>query len=123
MLRRTIWRALIVAPFLSLALGAEAFAADRYGAIAFSQDTGSVGYSQDYSNQAEAENRALYECGTDCSVALWFKNACGSIAIGDGNGWGSGWATSRAGAERNALSTCGKYTGGCYVKQTICSGR
>jgi hypothetical protein len=123
MSRRTISRKLRLVPFLSLALGAPQALAANYGAIAFSTDTGGVGYSYDYSTQAEAENRALYECGPDCMVVLWFRNACGALAIGDGNGWGTGWAGSRAAAERSALSTCGKYTGGCFVKQWACTTR
>ncbi len=73
-----------------------AAARDYYGAIAFSQGSGADGYSTNYSTQGGAQAKALQECGGGCKVILWFKNACGALAVGKGNGYGSGWARATA---------------------------
>ena len=59
--------------------------ADSYGAIAFSPSTRADGWSNSFSTRADAERRALRECSArarDCRVAIWFKNACGALAVG-----------------------------------------
>src|ERR1700681_405368 len=85
--------------FLLAILPSTQAAADNFGAIAFSASSGAAGYSYDYASRDEAEERALQECGRGCEVVLWFKNACGALAVGTGNGYGSGWAASRSEAE------------------------
>ncbi len=116
--------AMALVSFLSLASwSTKAAAADNYAAIAFSQDTGSVGYSIDYGTQAAAEERALEECGRDCEVVLWVRNACGALATGDDNGYGTGWATSRQEAERIALSSCNDNVANCSVNRWVCTTR
>jgi Domain of unknown function (DUF4189) len=109
----------------SLALGAaQALAADYYGAIAFSPDTGSVGYSYNYGTRNGAENRALAECGRrDCVAVIWFRNACGALATGDGNGYGYAWAVTRAEAEDTALNQCNRYTTNCAYNTWACTAR
>lgn len=100
-------------------------AQDNYGAIYFSQVTGAQGYSFDYSQQQQAQQRALNEClnagGTDCVRATWFKNACGALAVGNNNGWGAHWGNNRNGAEFNALKTCRQNTGGCKIVRWVCT--
>jgi hypothetical protein len=116
--------ALALAAFLSLASwSTTAAAADYYGAIAFSQDTGSVGYSNDYGTRAGAEERARAECGSDCEVVSWFVNACGALATGDDKGYGTGWATTRREAERVALSNCNDNAANCSVIRWVCTTR
>jgi serine/threonine-protein kinase len=113
-----------LAPLLAVTLGTTAALADYYGAIAFSQDSGSVGYSYDYGNQNGAEQRALQECGDGgCMVVVWFRNACGALAIGDGNGYGTGWAVSQADAEQIALSNCSQYADNCDNNTWACTTR
>lgn len=98
--------------------------ADNYGAIAFSRDTGGHGYSYDYGSRAAAENSALERCpAADCTVVIWFRNACGALAVGTGNGYGTGWASSRAGAETIAMNGCNGYTTGCSVRAWSCTTR
>ena len=96
-----------------------------FGAIAFSRDTGANGYSFQYDNLSGAEARALKECSayaSDCTVASSFSDACGALAVGDGNGWGSSRAESIIKAERNALATCRSYDNkNCEIKVSICS--
>ena len=96
-----------------------------FGAIAFSRDTGANGYSFRYDNRSGAEARALKECGmhaSDCTVASSFSDACGALAVGDGNGWGASRAESIIKAERNALATCRSFDNtNCAIEVSVCS--
>ena len=99
--------------------------ADSYGAIAYSPTTRADGWSHAFSTRADAERRALRECSgraRDCRVAIWFKNACGSLAVGRNGGWGSGWGSDRRRAELEAIGVCNQNTGGCRVARWVCSG-
>ena len=100
-------------------------AKNTFGAIAFSKDTGANGYSFRYDSLSGAEARALKECSayaSDCTVASSFSNACGALAVGDGNGWGSSRAESIIKAERNALATCRSYDNkNCEIEVSVCS--
>ncbi len=103
----------------------QAAAQDFYGAIAYSPSTGAHGWSFDYRSRNEAENVAKSNCGkhaTDCIVPIWFRNACGALAVGS-NGYGSGWGTSQKIAEGYALQVCGKHTTGCTIKRWACTTR
>lgn len=104
---------------------AGAASADNFGAIAYSNTTGAYGYSYDHRSRGSAEVRAMSECrarGRGCKVAIWFKNACGSVAAGS-NGWGSAWASTRRDAERAAIRNCSRYTGGCRTVAWTCTSR
>jgi len=48
---------------------------DNFGAIAFSTNSGAVGYSYDYSSGLDAQQSALQRCGSDCTVVVVFTNA------------------------------------------------
>jgi uncharacterized protein DUF4189 len=63
-------RALVLGALLVSTLGSPALADDKYGAIAFSQNTGHHGYSCNYDSRGGAEARALDECGRSCTVAV-----------------------------------------------------
>jgi uncharacterized protein DUF4189 len=95
---------------------------DSYGAIAFSQGTRAHGYSYKYGTRRGAEERALQECGQDCSVVLWFKNACGALAAGEDD-HGTGWAKSRGEAEDMALSNCNDRSTQCRIVRWVCTAR
>lgn len=123
---RGLARASVVALAVAAAMTGTAQAAEYYGAIAFSQTTGSHGYSFDYGSRGAAQNRALQECaryGGGCIVAAWFRNACGALAVGNGNGWGAEWGRSRAEAQRLALQRCNANTSGCQVVRWVCTTR
>ena len=122
MSRLKMLAALAPALLVSLALSPAA-AADNYGAIAFSQDSGKVGWSYDYRSRSEAEERALEECGGDCEVVLWIMNACGALATGDDNGYGTGWAGTRERAEEIALTNCEENADNCRINRWICTTR
>ena len=123
-MRKLVWGALMIGAIVVAAGRAEA--GDRYGAIAYSPSTGAYGWSYDHVSRAAAEGAALAQCNQragDCQVPLWFQNACGALAIGDGGGWGTGWGTSRGLAEGYALQTCRQYTGNCSVRRWACTAR
>lgn len=103
-----------------------AVARDYYGAIAYSQSTRSHGYSYDFDSRGRAERRAYNECaqyGGGCRIAVWFKNACGALAVGRDGGWGSGWHRTRRGAQYNALRSCRSVSRGCRVIRWVCTTR
>jgi len=103
-----------------------ASARDYYGAIAYSQSSRAHGYSYDYGSRAAAEQRAYNECaqyGAGCKIAVWFRNACGALAVGQDGGWGSGWHRTRRGAESNAIDSCSGVSYGCKVVRWVCTTR
>ena len=113
-----------VLAFCALA-GSGKAAAQNYGAIAYSPSTKHYGWSYDYPSRAAAESAASANCrkqASDCIVPLWFRNACGALAIGSG-GYGTAWATDRSGAERQALVVCRRYTMDCAVTRWVCTTR
>lgn len=123
-MRRAITGALAaLVPFLFVKA---ACAQNYYGAIAYSPSTGSYGYSYDHASRARAEDGAYAECrkhASDCQVALWFRNACGALAVGDDGGWGTGWGSVLQRAESEALGVCGKHTSNCSVIRWVCTTR
>jgi len=103
-----------------------ATARDYFGAIAYSQSTRSHGYSYDYGSRAAAEQRAFNECaryGGGCRIAVWFRNACGALAVGGDGGWGTGWHRTRRGAEANAIDKCSGVSYACRVTRWVCTTR
>ena len=111
-------------------LSATVAAAD-YGAIYYSQDTGAYGYAWNYSTQDAAEDAAYRECRnhpdrpSDCSMATWFRNACGALSVdgGPGGAWAGTWGNTIAQAERKALDSCRNEYGGrnCRIEVSFCS--
>ena len=109
-----------------LGLGVEAVAAQEYfGAIAYSPSTRAHGWSYDYGSRREAERRARDQCGRhagDCEVPVWFRNACGALAVG-ADGYGSGWGASRKAAEGSAVRSFARFSGSCTVIRWVCTSR
>jgi hypothetical protein len=106
-------------------LGSGEAAAENYGAIAYSPSTKAHGWSYDYPSRSAAEDVALSNCrkhAGDCIVPLWFRNACGALAVG-ASGYGTGWGTSRNLAESQALRVCRRYTGNCAIRRWACTTR
>lgn len=102
----------------------QAVAQSRYGAISYSAGDRVHGFSNNFRSRRSAERRALFECrrrgGRSCRVAIWFKNACGALAIGP-NGYGSGWGTSLRIARGHALRSCRGYSRRCRVIRWVCT--
>jgi hypothetical protein len=110
--------------FASFYCPVEGAAYDNYGAIAYSKNTGAWGTSYNFSTRSAAESHALRRCGRgDCRIIVWFKNACGALAVGDNGAFGWGWAGSRATAEAIALTECSARARGCHVRCWACTDR
>jgi serine/threonine-protein kinase len=110
----------------ALGLGAgTALAQEYFGAIAYSPTTRAHGWSYDYGSRRDAERRARDQCGRharDCEVPVWFRNACGALAVG-ADGYGSGWGATRKAAEGSAIRSCARFSGGCAVVRWVCTSR
>lgn len=97
-------------------------APDRYTAIAYSVERDASGWSWDAATQADAEARALQECGNDCQVVAHHINACSALATSVHGAWGTAWGRTRAEARRNALVWCeNNGDGRCSVRVDVCS--
>ena len=99
-----------------------------HGSIAFSQeDDGGYawGIAWSFDSSAGAESEAIGQCreygGTRCAEAGWFQEACGALAIGGGNGYGTGWGATTAEAERDALAQCRAVNDDCRIEVARCS--
>lgn len=120
--------------WLLLMLGAGGGAAEEhdagaapefYGAIAYSPSNRAHGWAYDYPSRRDAERRALSLCrrhAEDCIVPVWFRNACGALAVG-ADGYGTGWGSNRKSAEGQAVQSCRRYSGGCAVIRWVCTTR
>lgn len=102
--------------------------ATRFGAIAVSKSGAQYGTATGYSSQYAAAAAAIIYCeqsagaGT-CSIATWYWNKCGSLAMSSDGSWGADWASSRRSAAAKALKLCTSAGGqDCEVKYTRCEG-
>ena len=108
--------------------GSGAATGDLHGSIAFSQLDGggyAFGIAWNALGREAARRSAVEECGRrggggGCSEAGWFRNACGAIAIGDANGYGTGWGENTGEAESSALSRCRSANANCRVAMSRC---
>ena len=108
----------------SLFIMSNTHATDYFGAMAYCPNTNTTSWSRNYDSRSGAETRALDECrergGKKCQVVVWFKNACGAIAVGPG-GAGSGWGTTKDRAQLEALKSCTEISKKCEIKHTRCT--
>ncbi len=91
-----------------------------WGAVGFGPG-GAYGWAHSYASQQEAWNAVQSNCGGNCTQIKTFYNSCGAIAAGARDGWGWGYAPSRAEAERIAMGYCRQYDTGCHVRAWACS--
>ena len=103
-------------------------AEDLHGSIVFSQDDDGAyawGIAWSFDSSAGAQAEALGQCreygGTRCAEAGWFREACGALAIGDGNGYGTGWGATTGEAERDALAQCRVSNDDCRIELARCA--
>ena len=99
-----------------------------HGSIAFSQEADggyAWGIAWSFDSAAGALAGATDQCraygGTSCHEAGWFEEACGALAIGDENGYGTGWGATIAEAEGDALAQCQAVNPNCRVEVARCS--
>ncbi|MFZ1813434.1 MAG: DUF4189 domain-containing protein [Rhizobiaceae bacterium] len=79
--------------------------AGGFGAIAFSESDGKIGYVHGANSQYEAESGAISYCqsagGRSCRSIFWVNNTCGALATPIGSGAGR-YGFSHSQANRNA---------------------
>ncbi len=99
-----------------------------HGSIAFSQhDDGSYawGIAWSFETSLGANAEALAQCrahdGTACEEVGWFQEACGALAVGDENGYGTGWASTETAARADALEQCHAVNDECRIEASECS--
>lgn len=105
-------------------LGNDAFAA---GALAIDENQGDqYGFSYGLPTREEANDRALSECGSGCSIVYEFENGCAAYAADQTSGssvYGWGTADDGGSAQNEALSQCSSHGGTqCMVRSWGCNG-
>ena len=125
-MRASLWSWLVVCVSLSTAL--PAVAQTPMGALAVDERRGDQwGWAVDYATTSAAQEAALRECGSGCSVVLTF-GPCGAYAADqDADSTAVGWSeayASGAEARERALSECRSRGGGsgCVVRVWGCNG-
>ncbi|MEY3219548.1 MAG: hypothetical protein RIT27_905 [Pseudomonadota bacterium] len=111
---------LVIMSFCVLLYSQTAFA---FGAIAYSQSTGSMGYSYNASSKKAAISSAVKSCKKrDCRSVIWFNKACGALSVKSNNPavFATNWNTSRNTAINNANAKCGK---NCRSVGSVCDDR
>ncbi len=103
--------------------GGDLIDAAAFGAIAYSAETGSVGWAYNKGSPGEADQLALSNCrryAKDCKIALRLKHECGAVAAGDSGTPYTGTGGSEDEAENAAMSACraGK---SCAIQAWTCS--
>ena len=77
-----------------------------------------------YKTQAEADARALQECGQGCRIVHRFSNTCKALATDQASGstvYGHAHATTSAEAQANAMQFCRQYGGSnCVLRVWGC---
>lgn len=97
-----------------------------YASLAIDTNQGNrLGYSFDYDNAYDADQRALVECGQNCRVVKNFSTGCGAYAADQsdqGTAYGWGIATTHRQAKDIALGYC-KDEGGieCIIRVWACN--
>jgi hypothetical protein len=96
----------------------------RYAAIAYAPSSGRHGYAFGHRSRAEAESRALDECGGgDARIVVWARNGWCALALGAETGrYGWGWGSTSQRARESALADCAQRTSGCYIAASVYSG-
>ena len=99
-----------------------------HGSITFSQEADggyAWGIAWSFDSRSGALAESIDQCqaygGSDCAEVGWFSEACGALAVGDGNGYGAGWGDTTAAAERDALSQCRAANSNCRIEVARCS--
>ena len=99
------------------------------GSLAIDSNQGQVWvWSIDYPTAADADRRALSECGGQCRIVMRFSGECAAFAADQeqgstAHGWANGYK-SGAGARRRALDECrGKGGTSCIVRSWACTRR
>lgn len=117
---------ILMASLLFVTSATTAHAKNKFGAIAISPSSKAMGWSFNYNSKWKANQVALNKCrkyASDCKIGVWFRNACGAVAVGANGGWGAHWGNSVKSAKWKAKKTCRKYDSYCQVKRWVCTDR
>jgi len=96
-----------------------------YGALAYDAETGDYGWSADYENQADAEQKALAGCdsSSDCKIVYDFWNSCAALAASSEGRYAIEGGDNEDRAQRGALAACEADGGqGCEIRVWGCTG-
>ena len=100
-----------------------------HGALAIDANQGEAwGWAIDYPTPSAAAQRALAECGDDCSIIMRFSDECAAYAADQTEGstvygWANGYDFGAA-ALAQAMAECGDNGGtSCIVRAWGCAGR
>lgn len=97
-----------------------------YGALAYDAETGAVGWSHDFDNQADAEQKALSGCSESsggCKVVYDFWNSCAALAAASDGSYSVEGGDDEDDAQRRALSACEQPGGeSCEIRVWSCTG-
>ncbi len=96
--------------------------AGPYCAIAYSKSTGRIGQGEGLNTRAEAESRALAECGApDAQVVGWRRDGFLALALGRTPGvYGTGQGDTLKEAQTRALETC--HSNHARLAKTVSAG-
>ena len=125
-MKAVVWSSLLLCVFLGMAV--ESGAQTPMGALAIDERRGDQwGWAVDYETAAAAQERALRECGSGCSVVLTFGRCAAYVADQDADSTAVGWAEAYASgdaARQTALAECRSRGGGsgCMVRAWGCNG-
>ncbi len=117
-------------PSTLLAAGLQISASHALAAGALAVDTNrgdQYGFAYNYPSSAQAEQRALSECGRGCRIVLRFSEGCGAYAADQARGSTAyGWATgpNPGTTQQRALQECRSRGGSmCIVRSWGCNSR
>jgi serine/threonine-protein kinase len=97
---------------------------DLHGAIAYSSETGSWGYTYDYDSEARAGADAVRRCANyadDCRVVLTLVDQCGALAETANGAIGTGRGATQKEAEAQSLAACNANGEACTLVAWVCS--
>jgi hypothetical protein len=96
-----------------------------YGALAYDAESGAVGWSYDFDNQDDAEQKALSGCSessSNCKVVYDFWNSCAALAAASDGRYSIEGGDNEDGAQSRALAACQQNGGeGCEIRVWSCT--
>jgi Domain of unknown function (DUF4189) len=118
---KVVVRILAAAPIVAVPLVAQAD--EQHGALAYSEATHQYGWASALPTQDAAEQRALSQCGADCTIRLSWQDGCAAYAQAFENTH-FGWAVAgdRDSVEAEAIRMCREMGGdACTIRVWDCN--
>ncbi len=95
-----------------------------YGALAYDAETRDYGWSADFENQSDAEQKALSSCSanSNCKIVYDFWNSCAALAAASDGRYAIEGGDNEDIAQRSALAACEQSGGqGCEIQVWGCT--